>query len=236
MNNETLAVTLPVLPIKRTVLVSWGPDALDGRTCTVDRRRRGGDENRRKDDSGRRTARSPDRRAGARRAVHDRHEGHRQTDRPVRRWHDPCARAGARTCRITQSRTDRTRFFSSRLGDSIGRADKATEVQALHRAIQELVTDLPRLIQAPGIQEAAAAFSNEDNPVCLGLSRSLAPQSDRAGRAKAARKFVHDRAVAIAVWSPSRKKSRYYNCGTKSPTTPKPRSERPNANMSFVNN
>ena len=44
---------------------------------------------------------------------------------------------------------------------------QGTEVQALHRAIQELVTDLPRLIQAPGIQEAAAAFSNEDNPVSL---------------------------------------------------------------------
>ncbi len=46
-------------------------------------------------------------------------------------------------------------------------ADEGTEVQALHRAIQGLVTDLPRLIQAPGIQEAAAAFSNEDNPVSL---------------------------------------------------------------------
>jgi ATP-dependent Lon protease len=45
--------------------------------------------------------------------------------------------------------------------------DQGTEVQALHRAIQDLVTDLPRLIQAPGIQEAAAAFSNEDNPVTL---------------------------------------------------------------------
>ena len=48
-----------------------------------------------------------------------------------------------------------------------GPADQGTEVQALHRAIQGLVTDLPRLIQAPGIQEAAAAFSNEDNPVAL---------------------------------------------------------------------
>ena len=45
--------------------------------------------------------------------------------------------------------------------------DQGAEVQALHRAIQELVTDLPRLIQAPGIQEATAAFSNEDNPVAL---------------------------------------------------------------------
>ena len=46
-------------------------------------------------------------------------------------------------------------------------ADEGTEVQALHRAIQGLVTDHPRLIQAPGIQEAAVAFSTEDNPVAL---------------------------------------------------------------------
>ncbi len=45
--------------------------------------------------------------------------------------------------------------------------DQGTEVQALHRAIQELVTDLPRLIQAPGVQEATEAFGNEDNPVAL---------------------------------------------------------------------
>lgn len=45
--------------------------------------------------------------------------------------------------------------------------DQGAEVKALHRAIQELVTDLPRLIQAPGIQEATTAFSNEDDPVAL---------------------------------------------------------------------
>ncbi|WP_455389402.1 endopeptidase La, partial [Petrachloros mirabilis] len=45
--------------------------------------------------------------------------------------------------------------------------DIDTEAQALDRAIKELVTDLPRLVQAPGIQEATAAFGNEDNPVTL---------------------------------------------------------------------
>ncbi len=45
--------------------------------------------------------------------------------------------------------------------------DQGAEVKALHRAIQELVTDLPRLIQAPGIQEATTAFSNESDPVVL---------------------------------------------------------------------
>jgi ATP-dependent Lon protease len=46
-------------------------------------------------------------------------------------------------------------------------SDSGTEVQALHRAIQELVADLPRLIQAPGIEEASIALSNEDDPVAL---------------------------------------------------------------------
>jgi ATP-dependent Lon protease len=46
-------------------------------------------------------------------------------------------------------------------------SDSGTEVQALHRAIQELVKELPRLVQAPGIEEASVAFSNEDNPVSL---------------------------------------------------------------------
>ena len=46
-------------------------------------------------------------------------------------------------------------------------ADKDREVQALQRAIQELITDLPRLIQAPGIEEATAAFRNEENPATL---------------------------------------------------------------------
>ena len=46
-------------------------------------------------------------------------------------------------------------------------ADQDREVQALQRAIQDLITDLPRLIQAPGIEEATAAFRNEENPATL---------------------------------------------------------------------
>ncbi len=46
-------------------------------------------------------------------------------------------------------------------------SESSTEIQALHRAIQELVTDLPRLIQAPGMQEASVALSNEEDPVAL---------------------------------------------------------------------
>ncbi len=51
---------------------------------------------------------------------------------------------------------------------SLGRpTDDGPEVQALHRAIQELVSDLPRLIQAPGIQEVGTVLSNEDDSVAL---------------------------------------------------------------------
>ncbi len=46
-------------------------------------------------------------------------------------------------------------------------SESGTEVKALHRAIQELVKELPRLVQAPGIEEASLAFSNEENPVSL---------------------------------------------------------------------
>lgn len=46
-------------------------------------------------------------------------------------------------------------------------SENGTEVKALHRAIQELVKELPRLVQAPGIEEASLAFSNEENPVSL---------------------------------------------------------------------
>ena len=46
-------------------------------------------------------------------------------------------------------------------------SDSGPEVQALHRAIQDLVSDLPRLIEAPGIQETSVVLSNEEDPVAL---------------------------------------------------------------------
>jgi ATP-dependent Lon protease len=51
---------------------------------------------------------------------------------------------------------------------TLGRpTDDGPEVQALHRAIQELVSDLPKLIQAPGIREIGAVLSDEDDSVAL---------------------------------------------------------------------
>lgn len=51
---------------------------------------------------------------------------------------------------------------------SLGRpTEDGAEVKALHRAIQELVSELPKLIQASGIQEVGAVLSNEDDSVAL---------------------------------------------------------------------
>jgi ATP-dependent Lon protease len=61
----------------------------------------------------------------------------------------------------------KTPFSAARVRTLERQLDSGTEVQALHRAIQELVTDLPRLIQAPGVQEASVALSNEEDPVAL---------------------------------------------------------------------
>ncbi|MGC4096965.1 MAG: endopeptidase La [Nitrospira sp.] len=45
--------------------------------------------------------------------------------------------------------------------------DNGPEVQALHRAIQELLSDLPKLIDAPGVQEVSAVLSNERDSIAL---------------------------------------------------------------------
>jgi ATP-dependent Lon protease len=46
-------------------------------------------------------------------------------------------------------------------------SDGGTEVEALHRAILDVVGDLPKLIQTPGIHEAMVALGAENDPVTL---------------------------------------------------------------------
>jgi ATP-dependent Lon protease len=46
-------------------------------------------------------------------------------------------------------------------------SDTGTEVEALHRAILDVVSDLPKLIQTPGIHEAMVALGAENDPVTL---------------------------------------------------------------------
>ena len=70
--------------------------------------------------------------------------------------------------RVVLLKEEQTTPYSIVRVRSLGRpSDDGPEVQALHRAIQELVSDLPRLIQAPGIQEVGTVLSNEEDSVTL---------------------------------------------------------------------
>jgi ATP-dependent Lon protease len=46
-------------------------------------------------------------------------------------------------------------------------ADSGPEVDALHRAITDMIGELPKLIQSPGIDEVAATLAAESDPVTL---------------------------------------------------------------------
>ena len=46
-------------------------------------------------------------------------------------------------------------------------ADSGPEIDALHRAITDMIGELPTLIQSPGIDEVAAALAAESDPVAL---------------------------------------------------------------------
>lgn len=46
-------------------------------------------------------------------------------------------------------------------------SERSTEVEALHRAILDIITELPKLIQTPGVHEAVTALGTEEDPVVL---------------------------------------------------------------------
>jgi ATP-dependent Lon protease len=70
--------------------------------------------------------------------------------------------------RVVLLKEEQTTPFATVRVRSLDRpSDNGTEVQALHRAIQELVSVLPGLIQVPGIQETSMALSHEEDPVAL---------------------------------------------------------------------
>ncbi|HEX6726263.1 MAG TPA: endopeptidase La [Nitrospira sp.] len=70
--------------------------------------------------------------------------------------------------RVVLLKEEQTTPYSIVRVRTLGRpTDDGAEVQALHRAIQELVSDLPRLIQAPGIQEVGTVLSNEEDSITL---------------------------------------------------------------------
>ena len=58
-------------------------------------------------------------------------------------------------------------YLQARVKQLPAPAERSTEVEALHRAILDIITELPKLIQTPGVHEAVAALGTEEDPVTL---------------------------------------------------------------------
>ncbi|HEX8749525.1 MAG TPA: LON peptidase substrate-binding domain-containing protein, partial [Nitrospira sp.] len=163
MNNATLSVTLPVLPIKRTVLfpgilipVTVGRDRsvaavnaalkTEEKTILVVAQRDAGKENPGLDDLYTIGTKAIVKQVG------------RSDDATIQ----TLIQGIERVALVKVEKSEPYLLAQARRLELP--TDNDREVQALQRAIQELITDLPRLIQAPGIEEATAAFRNEENP------------------------------------------------------------------------
>ena len=166
MNNATLSVTLPVLPIKRTVLfpgilipVTVGRDRsvaavnaalkTEEKTFLVVAQRDAGKENPGLDDLYTIGTKAIVKQVG------------RSDDATIQ----ALIQGIERVALVKVEKSEPYLLAQARRLELP--ADNDREVQALQRAIQELITDLPRLIQAPGIDEATVAFRNEENPATL---------------------------------------------------------------------
>jgi len=166
MNNATLSVTLPVLPIKRTVLfpgilipVTVGRDRsvaavnaalkTEEKTILVVAQRDPGKENPGLDD------------------LYT--IGTKAIVKQVGRSDDATIQALIQGIeRVALLKVEKSEPYLLAQARRLELpTDNGREIQALQRAIQELITDLPRLIQAPGIDEATVAFRNEENPATL---------------------------------------------------------------------
>src|SRR5262245_11766921 len=166
MNNETLAVTLPVLPIKRTVLF---PGIMMPLTVGRERSIAAVEAAMKTEDKTILVVAQRDPHRDEPRFEELYTIGTKAIIKQIGRSEDGTLHALVqgleRVALLKAAQAKPFLLIQARRLDHP--ADQGTEVQALHRAIQELVTDLPRLIQAPGIQEAAVAFGNEDDPVSL---------------------------------------------------------------------
>ncbi len=58
-------------------------------------------------------------------------------------------------------------YLQARVKQLPAPSERNTEVEALHRAILDIITELPKLIQTPGVHEAVAALGTEEDPVLL---------------------------------------------------------------------
>ena len=58
-------------------------------------------------------------------------------------------------------------YLQARVKQLPAPSERSTEVEALHRAILDIITELPKLIQTPGVHEAVTALGTEEDPVVL---------------------------------------------------------------------
>jgi ATP-dependent Lon protease len=58
-------------------------------------------------------------------------------------------------------------YLQARVRQLPAPTDGGTEVEALHRAILDIITELPKLIQTPGVHDAVVALGSEEDPVAL---------------------------------------------------------------------
>jgi len=58
-------------------------------------------------------------------------------------------------------------FLQARVRQLPPMTDRGTELEALHRAILDIIRELPKLIQTPGVHEAVSALGAEEDPVTL---------------------------------------------------------------------
>ena len=58
-------------------------------------------------------------------------------------------------------------YLQARVKQLPAPSEHSTEVEALHRAILDIITELPKLIQTPGVHEAVTALGTEEDPVVL---------------------------------------------------------------------
>ena len=126
------------------------------------------------------------------------------------------------------------RFFWSRPDDSIPQPTKAPKSDA-PPSDQELVTELPRLIQAPGMQEATTALSNEDDPVALAyrlasLVNLSVAEEQKLLESTATLDLLRALYVALS------KRFRSYSSATRSPAMRRRRSARASANTCCASN
>ena len=113
--------------------------------------------------------------------------------------------------------------------------DTGREVEALHRAILDIVADLPKLIQTPGIQEATVALGAENDPVTLAyrIASLLNLTLDEEQQLLESSSRVD---ILRSLYAAFPERFRSFSCVTRLPAMPGKRSGRVSASTFCANN